>query len=44
MAATQVVLSSEQMQRLEALINQHTVKGPRYNAQNSIEVDTEEFV
>ena len=43
-AATQVVLSSEQMQRLEALINQHTVKGPRYNAQNSIEVDTEEFV
>ena len=44
MAAIQVVLSSEQMQRLEALINQHTVKGPRYNAQNSIEVDTEEFV
>ena len=44
MAATRVVLSSEQMQRLEALINQHTVKGPRYNAQNSIEVDTEEFV
>ena len=43
MAAAAVVLSAEQMQRLEALINQHTVKGPRYNAQSSIEVDTEEF-
>ena len=26
-----------------ALVNQHTVKGSRYNAQSSIEVDTEEF-
>ena len=29
--------------RLDALINQHTVVGPRYNAQNSSEVDTETF-
>jgi aryl-alcohol dehydrogenase-like predicted oxidoreductase len=42
-AAADVVLSPEQMQRLEALINQHTVKGPRYNALNASEVDTEEF-
>jgi hypothetical protein len=24
-------------------VNQHTVKGARYNAQSAIEVDTEEF-
>jgi hypothetical protein len=38
-----VVLSAEHMQRLEVLINQHTVKGPRYNALNASEVDTEAF-
>lgn len=43
MAADEVVLSAEQMQRLDALINQNTVKGPRYNALNASEVDTEEF-
>jgi aryl-alcohol dehydrogenase-like predicted oxidoreductase len=43
-AAADVVLSAEQMQRLEALINTQTVKGPRYNALNASEVDTEEFV
>ena len=43
MAAAEVALSADQMQRLEALINQQTVKGPRYNALNSTEVDTEEF-
>jgi aryl-alcohol dehydrogenase-like predicted oxidoreductase len=43
MASVDVVLSAEHMQRLEALINQHTVKGPRYNALNASEVDTEEF-
>jgi aryl-alcohol dehydrogenase-like predicted oxidoreductase len=43
MAAADVALSADQMQRLEALINQQTVKGPRYNALNSTEVDTEEF-
>ena len=42
-AAADVVLSAEHMQRLEALINQQTVKGPRYNALNASEVDTEEF-
>jgi aryl-alcohol dehydrogenase-like predicted oxidoreductase len=43
MAAARVVLSADQMQRLEALINPQTVKGARYNAQATIEVDTEEF-
>ncbi|WP_310627812.1 aldo/keto reductase [Limnohabitans sp.] len=43
-AAADVVLSADQMQRLEALINQQTVKGPRYNSLNASEVDTEEFV
>lgn len=43
MAAADVVLSADQMQQLEALINQQTVKGPRYNALNASEVDTEEF-
>ena len=43
MAAVHVTLTADQMQRLEALINQHTVKGARYNAQATVEVDTEEF-
>ena len=43
MAAGEVSLSAQQMQRLEDLINPQTVKGPRYNAQNAAEVDTEEF-
>jgi aryl-alcohol dehydrogenase-like predicted oxidoreductase len=43
MAAAAVVLTPEQMQRVEALINTQTVKGLRYNAQNMTEVDTEEF-
>jgi aryl-alcohol dehydrogenase-like predicted oxidoreductase len=43
MAAVDVHLSADQMQRLEALINQHTVKGERYNAQANSEVDTEVF-
>ena len=42
-AAADVALSVEQMQRLEALINQQTVRGARYNAVNASEVDTEEF-
>lgn len=42
-AAAQVVLSADQMQRLESLINQRTVKGARYNPQGTGEVDTEEF-
>jgi aryl-alcohol dehydrogenase-like predicted oxidoreductase len=43
MAAANVVLSPEHMQRLEALINPQTVKGARYNAVGTAEVDTEEF-
>ncbi len=43
MAAVGVNLTTDQMQRLEALINQHTVKGDRYNAQANSEVDTEVF-
>lgn len=43
MAAADVVLSPEHLQRLEALINAQTVKGARYNAVSSSEVDTEEF-
>jgi aryl-alcohol dehydrogenase-like predicted oxidoreductase len=43
MAAANVVLSPEHMQRLEALINPQTVKGSRYNAVGNAEVDTEEF-
>lgn len=43
MAAVDVQLTADQMQRLEALINQHTVKGDRYNAQANSEVDTEVF-
>ena len=43
MAAADVALSSDQMQRLEALINQQTVKGERYNAVSASEVDTEVF-
>jgi hypothetical protein len=43
MAAVDVHLTGDQMQRLEALIIQHTVKGDRYNAQANSEVDTEVF-
>jgi aryl-alcohol dehydrogenase-like predicted oxidoreductase len=43
MAAVDVVVSAEHMQQLEALINPKAVKGARYNAVSSSEVDTEEF-
>ncbi len=43
MAAVDVRLSEQQMQRLESLINERTVMGNRYNPQNAAEVDTEEF-
>jgi aryl-alcohol dehydrogenase-like predicted oxidoreductase len=43
MAAADVALPADQMQRLEALINQQTVKGERYNAVSASEVDTEVF-
>ena len=41
--AMDVKLSADLMQRAEALINQKTVAGVRYNAQATSEVDTESF-
>ncbi|MGE4242353.1 aldo/keto reductase [Ramlibacter sp.] len=41
--AAGVKLSPETMARVEALINEKTVHGNRYNAQSRSEVDTEEF-
>jgi aryl-alcohol dehydrogenase-like predicted oxidoreductase len=42
-AADKVVLDAEVMVALEALINQRTVSGARYDAQATSEVDTEAF-
>ena len=41
--ADQVTLSAELLARLDALVNQGTVMGGRYNAQAEREVDTETF-
>ena len=41
--ADAVVLGGDVMAELEALINQHTVNGERYDAQATSEVDTEAF-
>ncbi len=41
--ASGVQLSADVIARLNALINQHTVLGDRYNAQANSEVDTETF-
>ena len=41
--AAEVKLSADVIARLDALINQHTVHGDRYNAQANSEVDTEVF-
>ena len=41
--AQAIALSPTTLQRLGALINQHTVCGPRYNAATQAEIDTEEF-
>ena len=43
LGAADVVLSPQVVAKLEALINQQTVHGHRYNAQARGEVDTEEF-
>lgn len=43
LAAQQVQLSLDTVAAVEALINQNTVTGARYNAQASSEVDTETF-
>jgi aryl-alcohol dehydrogenase-like predicted oxidoreductase len=43
MRAMDVALTPKVMQDLQSLINENTVHGPRYNAQGTSEVDTEEF-
>ena len=43
LGAADVVLNADVMARLDALINQRTVVGSRYNAQGNSEVDTENF-
>lgn len=43
LATAEVVLSPDVIARAEALINQATVAGPRYNAATQTEIDTEEF-
>jgi aryl-alcohol dehydrogenase-like predicted oxidoreductase len=42
-AASAVKLDADVVARLDALINQRTVHGPRYNATTQAEIDTEEF-
>ena len=42
-AAADVALSTDVLSALDALINQRTVSGPRYNAATQTEIDTEEF-
>jgi aryl-alcohol dehydrogenase-like predicted oxidoreductase len=41
--AAEIGLDAGLLARLEALINEKTVAGARYNAQSASEVDTEEF-
>ena len=41
--AIDVALTADQVQRLDQLINRHTVHGARYNAQTQPEIDTEQF-
>ena len=43
LAAVDVQLDASLLARLDALINQRTVAGDRYNAQSNSEVDTEVF-
>jgi aryl-alcohol dehydrogenase-like predicted oxidoreductase len=43
LGAVKVTLPADVIARLNALINQHTVHGDRYNAQANSEVDTETF-
>lgn len=42
-AAADVVLDVSIVERLDELINRHTVSGPRYPAATQAEIDTEEF-
>jgi aryl-alcohol dehydrogenase-like predicted oxidoreductase len=41
--AMNVTLSPQMVKSVDALINQSTVSGPRYNAKTQVEIDTEEF-
>jgi aryl-alcohol dehydrogenase-like predicted oxidoreductase len=41
--AANVKLSPDLIEKLDALINEKTVQGSRYNAQSNSEVDTENF-
>jgi aryl-alcohol dehydrogenase-like predicted oxidoreductase len=43
LGAAPLTLSRDMLARADALINRHTVVGPRYSAANQLEVDTEEF-
>jgi hypothetical protein len=43
LGAADVRLDAGTLARLDALINERTVTGERYNAQNASEVDTETF-
>lgn len=43
MAAANVKLDAASIAKLDSLINQETVQGPRYNAATQKEIDTEEF-
>lgn len=43
LAATRVTLTPAQLQRLDTLVHQDTVRGARYNAATQTEIDTEEF-
>ena len=43
LGAVHVTLSTQTIDQLDSLINQHSVQGARYNAQSASEVDTENF-
>jgi aryl-alcohol dehydrogenase-like predicted oxidoreductase len=43
MGAADIELGPYQVERLDALINQHTVAGARYNETTQQEIDTENF-
>lgn len=42
-SAQEVVLSASAFERLDLIMNQTTVVGPRYNSTTQMEIDTEEF-
>ena len=43
LGAVHVTLSTQTIDQLDSLINQHSVQGTRYNTQSASEVDTENF-